>query len=273
MLSMLDTGQKGNYRVPYSILNEHNPYAIAAYLAAMRFSTRYNEATGSIKQYLDYFSYPTDHHIGATNDRMKSGLITLASLGALNITPKQAAALKPNEHFNIKFKPNWGWSFKEYPLAIMYPIKEIDKAVELVKKKRWTIADSIVDVLELVGYLRSYMETTTETMNPYDRWNEGMTMVDYNSTTSLLGVGSRRLDIRLERMKALGFGRYRKVKLKGGTLNYARTFLLFVNKSNADQEIKVLNKAKRNLLNFYTGSKMVKVETDTTQEEATQEEE
>lgn len=262
MLSMLDTNRTGNYRVPYSILNTHNAYAIAAYIATMRFSTRFGETTGSIRQYLEYFGYKLNPHIGASNDRMKSGLTELAKLKVIDMSPTEAADLKPNEHFCIDFKPNWGWTYKEYPLAIMYPIKEIDKAVQLVQNKKWGNQDSIIEILELVGFLRSYMETTTETLSPYERWNQAVAIVDYKSTTTQLNLTNSKLTLRLDRMKELNFGRYRKIKLKGGPAGSGRFFLLFVNRTDSNTETAVLNKAKRNLLNFYKGSKIIKVETD-----------
>lgn len=251
MLSLLDHSKNACYRVPYSLLTNKDPYVLAAYLASLRFSTRFNEATGTITQYLNFYGVKVDSHVGATIDRMRNGIVGLCEAKYLDSPIVDAKKLGPNQGFTIPFKPNRGWRYSEYPLAILFTISEIAKATKAAKGQRWTGADNLIDVLYLSAILRSNMDTPTKEINPRYRYEYSVATVDYRTIKDQLQISDQKMLTRLKRMKSAGLGVFQFVMLSHSGAKTKKRFLLYAH--NTRMASIVIREAKRNLRSYYQG--------------------
>lgn len=224
---------------------------MAAYIACLRFATRFNEASGTIVQFLEYFGVKPDSHVGASIERMRTGLVTLCEMGYLKHKVTDMRRMGPNQGISCQFKPNCGWRIDEYPLAILFSIKEINQAVRTAGISKWTGVDNLVDVLYLTATLRSYMDTPAEIINPTVRFEESVAFVDYNTCMSSLDITERKLQTRLKRMQNAGLGVYQVVVLEHPTIRKKPKMILAVNKS--DKAASILTKARKNLRSYYDG--------------------
>lgn len=257
MLPLLDTMAKSSYYIPLEIVEDKDPYVLAAYIAALRHSTRFNEATGSIVQYLRWLGYNPNLRIGGTNDRMRTALARLAGLRILDIRAAEVRSFRPNESFCIPFGSHWGWSQTLYPVGALFKIGEINTACRRSREKQWGSHDGLMYVLQLVARLRLQMETTVETISPSQRWNDAMAIVNFDDWVRYFGISERKLLLRLDRARITGFGDAKRIDLRGPTQAESQRILIFANRVKGAPNKAVFRKAKNNLAEFYSNCDLI----------------
>lgn len=257
MLALLDHTKDTCYRVPLKLIEREDPYALGGYILALRYCTRFGEATGSINQYLRYFGVNPDSHQGNTNDRMREGLITLAKMGVFEgKRGTDVRKLVPNEMFRWKFASEWGWDFKDYPLGVLFSIAEIEYSTRVAKSQRWTGLENYFQILYLMGYLRCFMEVPSSDLTPRKRWEQAIGIVDFNTVRKLLGIGANKLLMRLQRINTSKLGLIRIIRLtnKRHPKEAGPTLIVAINKS--DREMETLLRAKNGIRRYYEGYEM-----------------
>lgn len=254
MLALLNQSQDTCYRVPYSILSSNDPYAVGAYLMALRYSTRFHEAAGSIHSYLKFFGVTPDAHSGNTIDKMREGLMQLTREGVFESKrPIDVKNLAPTETFCWKFAPKYGWDYKDYSLGILYRIKEIENGAFIAKSQRWNGLDNFIEVVYLMGYLRSYMEVPPHTLNPKRRWEQACGYVDFETVRNTFGISDNKLKKRLQRINSSRLGVVRLVKLKNKAKPKDPMKMLILAYNTSKNEDNTLYDAKKALKEGFAG--------------------
>ena len=255
MLGLLDLNKNSCYRVPLSIVEIGDPYVLGAYIAGMRNSTRFNEMTGSIESFLTLFGITPDAHKDAVNARMREALYALCRKKILKTTTiADVRKLQPKEYFKWEFASQQGWRYTEYPLSILFSIKEIEKAIHIAKSQKWTGTENLIEVMYFMAYLRTFMECSPNAITPKLRWSNSVAIIDYETVKSALNLTTKKLHERLQRISTARFGEAKLLTFISNESTQIIRVLVVVNYTKVRAEVFV--KAKDSLRKFYEGYTM-----------------
>lgn len=209
----MESKSKHVYRIPFKVLKNPDPYVTGAYVAAMRYCTRFREATGTFNMYLEYLAAKPDAHQGGSSERMRQAVTTLCEMNVFVVEPQKVRRLGPNQGFLLPFSMEYGWEPRERALCITIPTNEVNSAIRMARSKKWTGVESFVEVLHLAAYLRAFMDTTTLSLAPFSRKTQAVGILDYKACLDTLGITPNKLAKRLARVQECGLGGYQRVTL------------------------------------------------------------
>lgn len=253
MLPLLDLTSEASYRVPLSLINDKKSnYLVAAYIACLRYSTRFNEITGSIGEYIRMFGAKVDLHTGNTADKMKQALVGLCEKNILGGGVINMRKTTWNQGIFLPFEKNYGWKPLTLDMHVLFTVKEIAQACRVAKRNQWQGADNLIEVLNTLAYMRSHMNVASDTISPRVRFNQASAIIDFNTCVRHCGLTEKKLNTHLERIRKTSLGVPQRLLISKPDSNKDQTDVIILANRSKDST-NVLSKVRSALKDFYQG--------------------
>lgn len=151
---------KQYYKIPVSLIDTMDAFAVGVYVGCLRFSTVFNEVNTSMRQLDNWYhaSITKGPQKSAMYKRIRQGFVTIAKKGFIDASVEDMKKLSYSDNLRIPFCKNRGWAPGYSYATVRFEFDEIEKLNDICGEQHWRDNRCSVYVLFVAALLRAKMQ-------------------------------------------------------------------------------------------------------------------